>query len=56
MAKTVGMGVKPPETEENKKIAELEKENATLKKEIAKLKKQLKKEDTAPEEEQQKSQ
>lgn len=40
MAKTVGMGVKPPETGDEKKIAELKKENKALKKENEALKKE----------------
>lgn len=40
MAKTVGMGVKPPETDDEKKIAELKKENKALKKENEALKKE----------------
>lgn len=44
MAKTVGLGAKPPK-KENEEIAKLKKENAALKKEIAELKKQAKKEE-----------
>lgn len=44
MAKTVGMGAKPPK-EKNEEITKLKKENAALKRENAELKKQAKKEE-----------
>lgn len=40
MAKAVGMGVKPPETDEEKKLDKLKKENEALKKENKALKKE----------------